>query len=96
MPSYESVIKGEYIGKIVEINYVRAHNNKNDDNIKQGLIIDETKNTFKIKNKKGTKTFLKKNIILSVKDNDESYKVLGRTLIGKPEERLKKKKRRMW
>ena len=92
MPSYDDVIKGEYIGRIVKVSY----NNISNDKQIEGLIIDETKNTFKLLTKKGTKTFLKKNIIFKDKYYDESYQVEGKLLIGKPEERLKKKKRRMW
>jgi ribonuclease P protein subunit POP4 len=91
MPSYDDVIKGEYIGKNVEVSY----NNICNDNHIEGLIIDETKNTFKIRTQKGIKTFLKRNITLTDKHGVESYKVEGKVLIGKPEERLKKKKRRM-
>ncbi len=92
MPSFVDIIKGEYIGRTVEVSF----NNTYIDKQIEGLIVDETKNTFKLLTKKGMKTFLKKNIILKNKYNDESYQVEGKVLIGKPEERLKKKKRRMW
>ena len=92
MPSFDDIIKGEYIGRTLEVSF----NNTYVDKQIEGLVVDETKNTFKLLTINGMKTFLKKNIILKDKYTDESYKVEGKVLIGKPEERLKKKKRRMW
>lgn len=92
MPSYDDIIKGEYIGRIVEVSNNNVYSGKHI----EGVIVDETKNTFKIQTRKGIKIFLKKNIILKDKYNIESTHVEGKVLIGKPEERLKKKKRRMW
>ena len=90
MLSYDDIIKGEYIGRIVEVSY----NNVYIDNQIEGLIVDETKNTFKILTKEGMKTYIKENIILQDKYNDELNQVNGKLLIGKPEDRLKKKNKK--
>ena len=55
----------------------------------EGSIIDETKNTFKIRNsKQEEKTVLKKNAVFMIDNN----LIKGDEIIKRPEERIKLKK----
>jgi len=55
----------------------------------QGKIIDETKNMFTIKAKKGVKKIIKKNNKMEFVINDEKIIVEGDNLVARPEERVK-------
>ncbi|KYC44909.1 MAG: Ribonuclease P protein component 1 [Candidatus Methanofastidiosum methylothiophilum] len=52
----------------------------------KGLVIEDTKNTIKIRTENGVKVLIKNNIILMVNDR----KIDGNLLIGKEEERIKR------
>ena len=56
---------------------------------KKGKIIDETKNTFTIKDHK-TKKILKAQVTLLIKMGNETIKIEGNSLVNKSEDRLKK------
>ncbi|NYT04124.1 MAG: ribonuclease P protein subunit [Candidatus Methanofastidiosa archaeon] len=70
------------LGKKVE---VIQSSNRYEVGIK-GLVIEDTKNTIKIRTENGVKMLLKNNIILMVNDK----KIDGNLLIGKEEERIKR------
>ena len=53
-----------------------------------GKIVDETKSTIKIQSKEGTKTLLKNTITFKIKS--KAMVIEGKTLIKRPEERLKR------
>ena len=72
---------GGLIGKKVK---VVQSSNPSEMNI-NGIIIDETKQTIKIKQEKMTKTIMKKNVIIEV----DGRVVDGKTLLKRPEERIK-------
>jgi ribonuclease P protein subunit POP4 len=74
-------LKQEFIGKQVEITQSK---NKEQKNI-QGKIIDETKNTFKIKTEKKIITILKKDKEFKI----DNQKIDGNKITKKPEERIK-------
>ncbi|MFH1771061.1 MAG: ribonuclease P protein subunit [archaeon] len=76
-------LKQEYIGLDVEI---IESNNKTLTGMK-GKLIDETKNTFKIKTIKGTKTVLKNTSTFKI--NNKIIK--GNEITKKPHERIKMK-----
>jgi len=60
----------------------------------QGIIIDETRNTFLIKDVKDNniKRIPKKSVMIIAKLDDGSIvKIDGNLIIGRPEERIKKK-----
>ncbi len=58
----------------------------------KGKIVDETKFTIVIENENGQeKKLLKEQITLKMKIKDKVYKINGEILIGRPEDRLKKK-----
>lgn len=54
-----------------------------------GIIIDETKYTISIKTKKGVKRIIKESIVLELPA--ERARVKGSLLVGRPEERIKRK-----
>lgn len=64
--------------------------NRTQDGI-EGTIIDETKNTVEIETTAGRKKLIKKNITLAL--TDQHVAVSGELLVGRPEERIKKKTR---
>jgi ribonuclease P protein subunit POP4 len=70
------------LGKKVE---VIQSSNRYEIGIK-GLVIEDTKNTIKIRTENGVKILIKNNIILMVNDR----KIDGNLLIGKEEERIKR------
>ncbi len=83
----KNIIKSEIIGLEAEV-----IGSKNKDNIGiKGTIIDETKNTVVINEKKGSeKIMLKDNITINIKVNDQTAAVKGKLLFGKPKDRIKK------
>lgn len=52
----------------------------------KGLVIEDTKNTIKIRTENEVKILIKNNIILKINDR----KIDGNLLIGKEEERIKR------
>lgn len=58
----------------------------------KGKIIDETYNTFKLETKKGEKVVPKRNcIFIFALPNKQKVQVEGHLLVGRPEDRIKKK-----
>jgi len=51
-----------------------------------GIVIEDTKNSIKLRTENGVKILLKKNITLMINDK----KIDGNLLIGKEEERIKR------
>ena len=76
--------QGEIIGKNIEI--IESKNKSN--NGLKGKIIDETKNTIKIKTKQGEKTLIKKNITFKMESNNNAI-INGAEIHAAPEERIK-------
>lgn len=72
-------VKSELIGRKVKVG---KH---------EGKIIDETKNMLIIETKKGIKKIPKKGKIFEFKYKGKKIKIEGNFLIGRPEERIKKK-----
>jgi len=70
------------LGKQVE---VIQSSNRYEVGIK-GLVIEDTKNTIKIRSENGVKILIKNSIILMINDK----KIDGNLLIGKEEERIKR------
>jgi len=82
----KDVIKSELIGTTIKI-----VDSKNPSLIgKEGKIVDETKNSFKIAHKNKIKVILKDQIIFEIKINGQAIKVDGKSLVGRPEDRVKK------
>jgi len=70
------------LGKQVE---VIQSSNRYEVGIK-GLVIEDTKNTIKVRTENGVKILIKNSIILIINDK----KIDGNLLIGKEEERIKR------
>jgi len=62
-----------------------------------GRIMDETRNTFKILQNEKTKTIAKDSSVFHFKLQDGTVvEIEGSLLVGRPEDRLKKRTRRLW
>ncbi len=57
---------------------------------KEGEIIDESKNTFTIKQNGEEKTLLKSAIVFQAKIGGKTVQVDGKALVKRPEDRIKK------
>jgi ribonuclease P protein subunit POP4 len=82
------VLKHEFIG--LEIEVINA---KNPCLVGiKGKVVDETKNTFTIEEKKGTfKKVIKSQVIFKVKFQGKVLEIDGKELAFRPEERLKRR-----
>ena len=80
-------MKYELIG--IEAEVVDARNEANI-GIK-GTVVDETKNTLVIETEKGKKRVIKQNAVFEFKFGKQRIRIDGKLLIGRPEERLKRK-----
>ena len=61
----------------------------------RGKVIDETKNTLVIRGN-GIKRIAKKGAIFKFNLDGIAVKIEGKTLIGRPEDRVKKQTKRKW
>lgn len=88
-----SIIQNEFIGLKVKVAY-----SQNKDLIGiSGTVINETRKTFVIQKGKNRKTIIKNIATLHFTLPDATVvQIEGRTLLGRPEERLKKQIRRLW
>ena len=57
----------------------------------RGTIVHETRNTLKVRTDAGEKTLVKNQVTLATNVNSMAVEVDGALLVGRPEERLKKK-----
>ncbi len=84
----QNIVKHELCGLSVKIS-------KSTDSTQKGLkgrVIDETYNTIKVETKKGEKIIPKTNtIFIFTLPNKTKVEVEGKMLIGRPEDRIKKK-----
>ncbi|HLD02903.1 MAG TPA: ribonuclease P protein subunit [Candidatus Nanoarchaeia archaeon] len=86
MPA-KDMLRHELIGSDAEV--IRA-SNKSLEGLK-GRIIDETKNTLVLETNDKTRRILKKNITMKIKMKKQTIQVEGNLLVGRPEDRLKKR-----
>ena len=86
MSRRKEMIGAEFIGRVIKI--IAA---KNKANIGlQGTVIDETKQTFKIKTAHGeTKTIIKGNATIETTIKGRKVRIEGSLLQKRPEERIK-------
>lgn len=56
----------------------------------KGRVVNETKNTIKVKQSDKMKTLLKNQIKIKIIEGGEEKQISGIKLVGRPEERLKK------
>ena len=83
----KDIRRKELIGREVEL-----VDSTNKDNIGiKGKIINETKHTFIIKQSKTKKTIMKNNTTLKIKMNNKNIIIKGKSLVGRPEDRIQKR-----
>lgn len=88
-----NIIQDEFIG--LESSVVRSLNNCSVGIT--GKIIDETRNTFTILQNKTKKVIVKDISIFNfVLPNGTIIEIDGKNIIGRPEDRIKKRLRRLW
>jgi ribonuclease P protein subunit POP4 len=88
MITEKNLVRHELIGLEVEI---RKSSNKNQIGIK-GRVVDETYNMLVIETEKGEKKVEKKSCVFAFKlPNEKKVEVEGWVLVGRPEDRIKKK-----
>jgi len=83
----KNITRGELIGREVTV-YEAKNPSMNNMN---GKIVDETRNTIRIQTKKGIKTVMKKTVTLDIVSEGKKIRIQGEKIVGKPEERIKKK-----
>lgn len=82
-----SILKKELIGASIRVSGARNPSMVG----LTGTIIDETKHTLLVKTGRGVKRLLKESVELEL--SGERIRVKGSLLVGRPEERLKKRSR---
>ena len=88
----DNITRHELIGLDAKIS---GASNKSQNGIK-GLITEETRNTLTISLGKKERILVKDEASIIFNLGDTSVEVEGKTLIGRPEDRVKKKPRRNW
>lgn len=84
----QNILRHELIGLSVEI---AKSSNPNLVGIK-GRVVDETRNTLLIEKYDGKEVRIPKNVaVFRFKLHDKSVDIIGTLIIGRPEDRLKKK-----
>ncbi len=89
-----SIIQHEFIG--LEVKVIKS--SKPDIVGITGKVVDETRNTFKISNCHGKKKVVIKDISIFefVMQDGTVVEIDGKVIMGRPEDRLKKRHRRLW
>ena len=88
-----SIVQNELIGLDIEV--VKSPNS-NLIGI-AGRVVNETRNTFTIFQENKEKTIIKENSIFNFSlPNGTIVEIDGKILIGRPEDRIKKRPRRLW
>ncbi|MFP4117634.1 MAG: ribonuclease P protein subunit [Candidatus Woesearchaeota archaeon] len=83
-------LKMELIGKNAKI----TSSTKDDDVGRDGMIINETMSTIELFDGEKVRTYLKHNVVLKVSFHERPVSIPGELLALRPEDRLKKIKRR--
>ena len=86
--SERNLLKLRVIGRICEVEY--------SNHLFKGEIIEETKNTWKIRTSTGTKTLPKLESKIKINLNNQTYQINGNQLIGRHEDRIKRRMKRKW
>ena len=91
LPVSCNIILHEIIGLEIE---VLQDSNPNNLNIK-GTVVDESKNTLTIESNKIIR-IAKEEAVFLFYLNGETLKIKGKALLGRPEDRIKRKIKRKW
>ncbi|MCW4049262.1 MAG: ribonuclease P protein subunit [Candidatus Bathyarchaeota archaeon] len=90
-PKASNILNHELIGLKVEV----LHDSNPSNQKIKGVIIDETMKTLVIKQDRA-KRIAKRNAVFKLNLDGAAVKVEGRALMGRPEDRVKKKVKRRW
>jgi ribonuclease P protein subunit POP4 len=91
LPIGSNILLHELIGLEIK---VLEDSNPNNRYIK-GTVVDESKNTLTIESDKNIK-IAKEEAVFLIKLNGETVKIEGKALLGRPEDRVKRKIKRRW
>ena len=88
-----TIAQQEFIGLDVKV----AKSSNPHDNGIEGYVIDETRKTFTVLQKGRKKSVIKKQTVFNFTFPDRTIvQIEGRILLGRSEERLKRRIRRLW
>ena len=86
MPLHD-VLKQEFIGTDIEVTDAQ---NKGTIGLK-GRVVDETKNMLVIEHHGKVKRLIKDHVTVRITMKGKTYEINGKLLVGRPEDRLKKR-----
>lgn len=87
------VVRYEFIGRRAEVAKIIDSN----DVSVSGVVVDETRNTFILMADRKRKTVVKESSVFRFELPDQAIvEIEGRLLVGRPEDRLKKRIKRLW
>ncbi len=86
--SEKNILKLRLIGRVCEVEY-SSH-------LFKGEIIEETKNIWRIQTQTGIKALPKSESKIRIKINNQIYQINGNQLIGRQEDRIKRRMKRKW
>jgi ribonuclease P protein subunit POP4 len=87
------VVRLEFIGRHAEI----TGRNRSRNVSMSGTVIDETRNTFSVLTQGRRKSVIKESGVFRFELSDEvMVEIDGRLLVGRPENRLKRRIKRLW
>jgi ribonuclease P protein subunit POP4 len=73
---------------------------KNADNLDSkgisGKIVDESRNTFTIEKNGELKIIIKKDLDFFINVNNQKIMIVGKNLVGRPEDRVKNRRKKRW
>jgi ribonuclease P protein subunit POP4 len=87
------ILQGEFIGLRVKV--TKSANSSHVGIL--GTIVDETRNTFVIREEEKKRIVAKNQAVLEITLPDSAVvEIDGKYLVGRPEDRLKRRTRRLW
>ncbi|UCH56750.1 MAG: ribonuclease P protein subunit [Candidatus Bathyarchaeota archaeon] len=87
-----NLLRHELVG--LDVAVVRSTNRSNVSIT--GKIVDESRNTLKIEHEGRVKTIEKKSSVFRFRLPEMEVEVVGKALVGRPEDRVKNKAKRRW
>lgn len=93
IPISSSIVQDEFLG--LELTVVKSFNYSNVGIT--GKVVNETRNTFTILQNGEQKVLVKDTSVFGFKMTDETVvEIDGKAIMGRPEDRIKKRLRRLW
>jgi ribonuclease P protein subunit POP4 len=88
-----AIVQGEFIGLNAKV--VKANNASNVS--VSGPVVDETRSTLVIRHKNDDKVIVKETAVFQFRLQDGTVvEIEGKAILGRPEDRVKKRLRRRW